>query len=120
MIATSTEWKTQMPNLLPDFILYADSENKIEISMFSELYDLYYLSEYDSVVYPKGFKVEDESIPIFILFDDTVDGQEVTFVLQTHIEPKTETLLTDSDYDTLRIYKNKSDAYNYVSRITSV
>lgn len=106
--------------MLPTNILYADSDHPNEKGLFTSLYDIFYLSDYDALVYPKGFDIEDESIPVWIIVHEQMMGEEVTFVLQTHLNPKTETLLTDSDYDTLRIYSNRNDAYSYVERISSI
>ena len=109
-----------MSQLLPQYLLYADSDNPTERNLFENIYGLYELSDFDALVYPKGFNLDDETIPVWILIDEKVNGHEVTFVLQTHIQTKTETLVPDSDYDTLRVYTNRKDAYSYVERISSI
>lgn len=106
-----------MTNLLPTHLSYPTDDNTTR-ELFSVYYKLHELGYADTLVYPKGFNLNDDSIPVWILYhDDTEDGK--TVVLQTHIHPTDETILSD-DNDTLRIYKTRKDAYSYVERISRI
>ena len=105
-------------SLLPDHLLFREDEDTR--SMFSDLYSCYIHRDYESLVYPKGFNLESDQIPVCILFREMVQGEDTWFILQTHIDPNTEMLMS-SESDSIRIYRNRTkDAFSYVARFSGV
>jgi hypothetical protein len=106
------------PTLRPLTIHYP-TDNIPTKNSFDFYHSLHEHGKSDVMVYPKGFRLDDESIRVWIIFHDPM-GEEETTILCTSIDPKTEKIIRNDEDESIRVYSNRRDAYNYVERLSKV
>lgn len=111
---------TKERTLLPEMILYRNESHEDEtMQLVSSL--MFQLAEdrvkkelYSSMAFP----VNDEGI-CYIIFDPLTE-KDSTIVFSTIVDEKLNVVQNGSEEDSIRIYKRKDDAYNYVNRMCKV
>lgn len=117
MIETKTK-------LLPDLLLYREQDHEDE-EMFVISNLMFALAEhrtqnknYSCMAFAKDCGISETNY-CHIVFDPIYED-DPTIVFSTIVDENNEPIEKGTPEDSLRIYKNKKDAYNYVSRITSL
>ena len=117
MIETKTK-------LLPDLLIYREQNHEdpqmcaISSLMFTLADDRTNKESYSCMAFAKDCDVSDENF-CHVVFDP-IQESDPTIVFSTIVDKNNKIVENGTPEDSIRIYKNKKDAYNYVSRITSI
>lgn len=108
---------TKAKNLLPDMILYRNESHEDQMMcvisdlMFQLAEDRTSKENYSTMAFP----VDDKEI-CYIIFDP-LESTDPTIVFSTVVDENMKIVPNGSKDDSIRLYKRKEDAYNYVERI---